>query len=135
MIVCTKDSVESVGVKSEPDALNTESVGSCFVKEQQELSSLRKTLLVSSMVDFKQLGQILHQLILDLQKSTIKREKDTCIMPCTIVSICEHHYTLEELLDRKLGNEYRVKTNFYANGMESKFFMTNDNSLKIIDKS
>ena len=47
-----ENSVESVGVKPELDSLNTQSDSSCFVKEQQELSSLKQTLLVSSTIDF-----------------------------------------------------------------------------------
>ena len=78
---CSEVSMGNVDINTQTGALNIEGFSSCFVRSQNKLSSIRKTLLVSSMVDFGQLGQILHQLILDLQKSTIRKENDTFIMP------------------------------------------------------
>ena len=117
-------------------SLNTRNDSStCFVKSQSELSSIKKTLLISSVVDMELLGRTLHNLILNLEKSIIEVTDDGFTMPCEIVDLCEDHYSLEALLDRKLGGALRFKTDFFANGLDSIFYITKDNQLQIIDKS
>ena len=54
-------------------SLNTRNDSStCFVKSQSELSYIKKTLLISSVVDMELLGRTLHNLILNLEKSIIE---------------------------------------------------------------
>ena len=81
------------------------------------------------------LGKTLYNLILNLENSIIKEVNDGFIMPCTKIDICETHYSLETLLDEKLGSELTFKIDFYANGLDSIFYITNNNLLQVIDKS
>ena len=110
--------------------LNTETGEStCFVKTQSELSSIRKNLLVSSFVNLEVLGRTLHKLILNLQKSNIKKTEDGFTFPCEIIELCEEYYTLEALLDQELSSALKYKTDFNAMWMEK------NHQLKIKDKS
>ena len=126
------------GMKHETQDLNSQFYNpdsSCFIKHQQELTSLKQTLLLLSSIDFNNLGQTLYHLILDLQESTITKRKDSFSLPCKLVNICEKHYPLKYLLDGELEDKYSCRTNFYANGIENIFFIDKNNSLQIIDKT
>ena len=117
-------------LKHETPDLNTQLYNldsSCFIKHQQELTSLKQTLLSSSSIDFNSLGKTLYQLILDLQRTTITKREKSFILPCTLVNVCENHFTLEYLLDQELEQNYSYKTNCFVNGVENIFFIDANN--------
>ena len=107
---------------------------SCFIKQQQELASLKQTLLLSSTINFNSLGRSLYHLILKLQKTTITKGDNSFTLPCTLVEVCEGHYTLEYLLSQELQDDQRYKTDFYTNGEQNIFIIDSNNSLQIIHK-